>query len=143
MNSGQYKCDACGGVFDKVEDWTEGDAVAEAEEAFPGLMDAPAEERGVVCDDCYKAMMAEPACREGQGAEAVWVTMDIPDQSFEWFPTFKKSLRAALDRWIEDNPAEYAEMVAEAVAKWDAERLSSEPLSKLRTPLQAVEDDQC
>jgi hypothetical protein len=47
----QYRCDACGGVFDKG--WTEEEALAELAEVFLGF---DKEECAVVCDDCYKKM---------------------------------------------------------------------------------------
>lgn len=47
----QYKCDACGGVFDKG--WTDEKAAAELGEKFPGFTQ---EDCDVVCDDCFKKM---------------------------------------------------------------------------------------
>jgi hypothetical protein len=57
----EYRCDACGWIFDKG--WSDEEAAAEARKLHPGghgnpnIMDAPAEERGVVCDDCFRMLM--------------------------------------------------------------------------------------
>jgi len=47
----QYRCDACGGVFDKG--WSDDEAAAELSENFPGFTP---EDSGIVCDSCYKQM---------------------------------------------------------------------------------------
>lgn len=48
-----YKCHLCGGTFQS--DWSEGEARAEQDAMFPGL---PLERQAVVCDPCYKLIMA-------------------------------------------------------------------------------------
>jgi hypothetical protein len=48
---GQYKCAACGGVFDKG--WSDEEAAAELAEKFAGHQQ---EDCDVVCDDCFKKM---------------------------------------------------------------------------------------
>jgi hypothetical protein len=54
--SGTFTCESCGGTFDKV--WSDEEAAAEAEENFPGLDVSDPAEAGVVCDDCYRHIMA-------------------------------------------------------------------------------------
>jgi len=48
-----YRCEMCGLTFDS--DWSDAEARAEAEAMFPGL---PQEHQKVVCDECYKRLMA-------------------------------------------------------------------------------------
>jgi rubredoxin len=50
MNENQYRCDNCGGVFDKG--WSDEEAAAERDAA--GFVDVDC---AVVCDDCYVAIM--------------------------------------------------------------------------------------
>lgn len=53
VNAGDsYTCAACGGTFEATRDHDE--QLAEYSKAFP---DSPPEDRDVVCDDCYRAMM--------------------------------------------------------------------------------------
>ncbi len=53
LHTDEYRCDACGGVFNFG--WTEEEARAEA--ADNGVTeDNPA----MVCDDCYNIMMGNP-----------------------------------------------------------------------------------
>ena len=47
----QYRCAACGGVFDKG--WSDEDAKAEHTKTFP---ETPLDDCAIVCDDCYKRM---------------------------------------------------------------------------------------
>jgi hypothetical protein len=49
-----YTCALCNGVFEFEEEWTDGDAVQEMEEIFPGI---PKEECDIICDDCFKKVM--------------------------------------------------------------------------------------
>jgi DNA-directed RNA polymerase subunit RPC12/RpoP len=49
-----YKCRGCGGIFEA--DWSDEEARAETEVVFPGL---PPAERAIVCDVCYKLIMAD------------------------------------------------------------------------------------
>ena len=46
-----YKCERCGGVFEKG--WSDEEAIAEMGEVFPG---ATQEQCGLVCDPCYQKM---------------------------------------------------------------------------------------
>lgn len=46
----QFRCDVCGGVFEKGRQ--DEDAAAEARDRYG---DVPIEECGIVCDDCAKA----------------------------------------------------------------------------------------
>ena len=48
MESNEYRCAMCDGVF--KNGWSDEEAIAEAEGFFPGV---PASERVVVCDDCF------------------------------------------------------------------------------------------
>lgn len=47
----EYKCAACGGVFEKG--WTDEEAKEELGTTFPGI---GAEDCDLVCDDCFKKM---------------------------------------------------------------------------------------
>ena len=50
-----YKCAMCGGIFKFAEDWDDDTAMAEYKSNFP---DEPEDaEIGIVCDDCYHALM--------------------------------------------------------------------------------------
>lgn len=49
----QYQCAKCKGVFKK--EWSDEEAKAEHDRDFPG---SPLETACVVCDDCYKIMVA-------------------------------------------------------------------------------------
>lgn len=51
LETGQYQCAVCGGVFNKT--WSDDEAAAELSETFPGYA---SDDCGIVCDDCYKAM---------------------------------------------------------------------------------------
>lgn len=53
LNDKEYKCDACGGIFDIINDdtWNENKREAEYEITFPGFSK---KNRGVICDDCWK-----------------------------------------------------------------------------------------
>lgn len=51
MNSNEYKCCVCEGVFEKG--WTDEEAKKEKDELFG---DVPLEDCCLVCDDCYKNM---------------------------------------------------------------------------------------
>lgn len=53
MKKNEYKCDGCGGVFEK--DWSEEEALKEKEENGWGDMDISA--MAQVCDDCYKKII--------------------------------------------------------------------------------------
>ncbi len=50
----EYRCAACGCVFEKG--WTDEEAVAELNNNFPGFT---TDECAVVCDDCHKQMVSE------------------------------------------------------------------------------------
>ena len=52
LKPNQYKCAACHGVFDKG--WSDEEAKAELGVNFPGMT---TDDCGIVCDDCYKAMI--------------------------------------------------------------------------------------
>lgn len=51
----QYRCDICGGIFDKA--WTNDDAEAELRRNFPGLKPGDC---GITCDNCFDAIMGSP-----------------------------------------------------------------------------------
>lgn len=51
--SNTFCCAACGGVYEKA--WTDQDAAEEFDAVFP---DEEIENAEVVCDDCFRAMMA-------------------------------------------------------------------------------------
>lgn len=50
----EYKCVACGGVFEKT--WSDEEALAEMVGYFG---EVPEHEQVVVCDDCFQAMHPE------------------------------------------------------------------------------------
>lgn len=52
----QYRCDCCGGIFDKG--WSDEEARAEAEQQFGEALHAEGEPPALVCDDCYNEIMA-------------------------------------------------------------------------------------
>lgn len=52
MSEDIYTCGNCGGTFEKA--WSDDESDAEARQMFGEI---PAEEKAVVCDDCYRAMM--------------------------------------------------------------------------------------
>lgn len=51
MNSDQFRCAACGEVFDKA--MSEEEAEAQLAEEFPGFDKSDCD---LVCEDCYKLM---------------------------------------------------------------------------------------
>lgn len=51
----QFKCSACGGVFDKTR--SDEEAMADAEQVFGEELHAGGLPPAVVCDDCYRAIM--------------------------------------------------------------------------------------
>lgn len=54
MNPNEFKCDECGGVFEKG--WSDEEAYAEQENNFG---DMPNEQMAIVCDDCFKEIMGK------------------------------------------------------------------------------------
>jgi hypothetical protein len=55
-NDGEFRCAACGGVFDKG--WSDDEAAAELGRAFPGFT---TDDCDLVCDDCYDRMIGRRA----------------------------------------------------------------------------------
>ena len=55
IGPGQYRCEACGGVFGKTR--SDEQALAAVAVEFPGV-DVDTEPMGLACDDCYEAMKA-------------------------------------------------------------------------------------
>lgn len=53
-----YVCAGCGAPCGPRDDWTEADADREAAELFTGILDAPEEETGMLCDVCQPQFMA-------------------------------------------------------------------------------------
>lgn len=51
-----YTCAQCGGTFEKDPEWTDEDVLAEAE--VHGFLYDPDPQNVVVCDDCFKQIMA-------------------------------------------------------------------------------------
>lgn len=51
LSPNKFRCDNCGGIFDKGD---EEEALAEMKGNFGDL---PADERAVICDDCYEKFM--------------------------------------------------------------------------------------
>jgi hypothetical protein len=51
LKTNEYKCEACGGVFEKG--WSDDEAVAELDATFGGV---PVEDCAIICDDCYRKM---------------------------------------------------------------------------------------
>jgi hypothetical protein len=53
MNTNEFKCHICGGIFEKKRDdtWSEEKARAEAEQFFPGM---PKECSVTVCSTCWE-----------------------------------------------------------------------------------------
>ncbi len=49
IKHGEYRCDACGGVFS--HGWSDEEALAESAALFGNLRP---EDRSCVCDDCFK-----------------------------------------------------------------------------------------
>lgn len=56
MKDNEYKCDMCGGVFEKS--WSDKEAAKELEDVWGGKFEP--DDCGVVCDDCYKEFMQSP-----------------------------------------------------------------------------------
>lgn len=65
MEPNEYKCDGCGGVFEKG--WSEEEALKEKKENGWGDMDMT--RMAQVCDDCYQKIMIfnnhKPGTRKG------------------------------------------------------------------------------
>lgn len=55
LKANEYQCEICLGVF--VKGWSDEEAQAEYEQLFPKHVAAKAD-KGVVCDDCYKKLVA-------------------------------------------------------------------------------------
>jgi len=60
----EFTCENCGGTFPYA--WSDSDAMEEAKENFG---DVPKDELSIVCDDCYKEIMAWSETEEGKAAE--------------------------------------------------------------------------
>lgn len=57
LKDNEYQCAKCKGIFEKG--WSDEEAIKEAEEKFPiesGF--EAAHEMDIVCDDCYKELIA-------------------------------------------------------------------------------------
>lgn len=52
----RFTCAQCGDTFDTDPDWTEADVAAEAE--AHGFLDGPNPDNVIVCDECFKKIMA-------------------------------------------------------------------------------------
>jgi hypothetical protein len=52
LKPNEYQCARCKGVFKKGV--SDEEAANEANELYPGLMQATPEERATICDDCFK-----------------------------------------------------------------------------------------
>jgi hypothetical protein len=75
MNANEYKCQACGGVFEKG--WSDEEAAAELGETFPDF--APID-CGLVCDDCWQKHFApaQGMAPEGRGREGGPGSSELP-----------------------------------------------------------------
>lgn len=51
VNLNQFKCEMCGGIFDKER--SDEETQAEAQELW-NIDKLPEEEQAIVCDDCFK-----------------------------------------------------------------------------------------
>ncbi len=54
-----FTCDMCDGTFE--QGWSDEEAEAEYAGEFNELSAQQKEDRGVVCDDCYKLFMGQPS----------------------------------------------------------------------------------
>ena len=54
LKSNEYKCAACGNVYEKG--WSDEEAQAELEQDFPGFK---TEDCGIICDDCHKKFWSD------------------------------------------------------------------------------------
>ena len=70
MSSETFTCEACGETFPKG--WSDAEAVAEAEERFPGLDLSDPGEAGIVCDACYEHIMGRAQAEAPQLIGAGW-----------------------------------------------------------------------
>lgn len=52
LKPNEYRCDHCGGVYEKI--WSDEEAMAESKENFG---DIPADDLAIICDDCYNKFM--------------------------------------------------------------------------------------
>ena len=66
MKDNEYKCDMCGGVFEKG--WPDEEAKAEAEQNFGKPVEQWNEEAAIICDDCYQKV--EPTKHPAEVARA-------------------------------------------------------------------------
>ena len=64
-----YRCALCGGVFQQPDDWTEDDVELEYAINAGYLPDEHYQDREMVCDDCYKRVMAWINSPEGRAYE--------------------------------------------------------------------------
>jgi len=53
MRNNEFKCECCGGIFEKA--WSDEECEDEWMKNFPAHHDKP---RSLVCDDCYKILIA-------------------------------------------------------------------------------------
>ena len=90
MKENEYRCAMCGKVYKKR--WTEEEAWAEHDRNFPG---EPHETAAVVCDDCYKAMVA---VRPPPGMPPdKWASISF-DRSW-WWHVLHSILSRKMKRW--------------------------------------------
>ena len=59
MNENEYKCDACGGIFEFEKEWSEEDAKDEYGSKFTDEIHGTVEDAAIVCDDCYNKLMKQ------------------------------------------------------------------------------------
>ena len=55
MESNEFRCKQCRGVFEKK--WTEENALAEYRKIFGKLPDELKKDKAELCDDCYRKLM--------------------------------------------------------------------------------------
>lgn len=66
MRTNEFKCDACGGIFQKA--WSEQEAVDESKKLHARLdLDYETEEKMRVCDDCFRTMGLNTILEDNKG----------------------------------------------------------------------------
>lgn len=100
----EYTCEACKGVFTKG--WSDGEAAAESRVNFGDL---PKDDMAIICDDCYRALMAPRNAADWPvvvGKDAGWPLMDYQrDHVVEHQGVFHiMYLRAVVDRRLTPGP---------------------------------------
>ena len=98
-----FTCASCGETHDKG--WSDEEAAAEAEELFPGIDVTDPDEAPVVCDDCYRHIMARARAEAPEAIGPGWREYEAPAELIpEPIPDFPGFIASLLGKGYTRNP---------------------------------------